>query len=57
LSGRSGHASLTGSSCGGHRTLQALGLYPDLWADGMAGVAIADWTVQHADTSPALRGY
>lgn len=48
---------LTGYSYGGYLTLQALGTKPDLWAGGMAGVAIADWTVQHADTSPVLRGY
>ena len=34
---------LTGWSYGGYLTLLGLGRQPDLWAGGMAGVAIADW--------------
>jgi dipeptidyl aminopeptidase/acylaminoacyl peptidase len=34
-----------------------LGKRPDLWAGGMAGIAIADWTVQWEDTADTLRGY
>jgi len=37
--------------------LQTLGLYPDLWAGGMAGIAIADWAVQYEDTADMLRGF
>ncbi|GAC1547069.1 MAG: prolyl oligopeptidase family serine peptidase [Herpetosiphon sp.] len=48
---------LTGGSYGGYLTLMALGKYPDLWAGGMAAVAIADWTVQYEDTAATLRGY
>ncbi len=48
---------LTGWSYGGYMTLMGLGKRPDLWAGGMAGIAIADWTVQYEDTAPTLRGY
>lgn len=48
---------LTGWSYGGYLTLQALGKCPDLWAGGMAGIAIADWRVQYEDTADTLRGY
>ncbi len=48
---------LTGNSYGGYLTLQALGKRPDLWAGGMAGVAIADWVMLYNDQNDALRGY
>lgn len=48
---------LTGWSYGGYLTLQALGKRPDLWAGGMAGIAIADWAIQWEDTADTLRGY
>jgi len=48
---------LSGSSYGGYLTLQAIGKRPELWAGGMAGVAIADWTVLYEDESESLRGY
>jgi dienelactone hydrolase len=48
---------LTGWSYGGYLTLQALGKRPDLWAGGMAGVAIADWAVSYEDSADTLRGY
>ncbi|MCP4540367.1 MAG: S9 family peptidase [Chloroflexi bacterium] len=48
---------LTGWSYGGYLTLLALGKRPDLWAGGMAGIAIADWAVQYDYSSQALRGY
>jgi dienelactone hydrolase len=47
---------LTGNSYGGYLTLQALGKRPDLWAGGMAGVAIADWVRLHRDQNDLLRG-
>jgi dipeptidyl aminopeptidase/acylaminoacyl peptidase len=48
---------LTGWSYGGYLTLMGLGVRPELWAGGMAGIAIADWTIQYEDTAPTLRGY
>lgn len=48
---------LTGGSYGGYLTLLALGREPDLWAGGMAQVAIADWAVQYEDSADTLRGY
>lgn len=48
---------LTGWSYGGYLTLLGLGKRPDLWAGGMAGIAIADWAVQWEDTANTLRGY
>jgi dipeptidyl aminopeptidase/acylaminoacyl peptidase len=47
----------TGWSYGGYLTLQALGTRPELWAGGMAGVAIADWTMEYEDEAETLRGY
>lgn len=48
---------LTGGSYGGYLTLQALGRTPDLWAGGMAQVAIADWVLMYEDQAETLRGY
>lgn len=48
---------LTGWSYGGYLTLMGLGKRPDLWAGGMAGVAIADWSIQYEDTADTLKGY
>ena len=48
---------LTGWSYGGYLTLLGLGKHPDLWAGGMAGIAIADWSVQYEDSAETLRGY
>ena len=48
---------LTGWSYGGYLTLLALGRRPDLWAGGMAGVAIADWAMMYEDCAETLRGY
>ena len=47
---------LGGRSYGGYLTLQALGLRPDLWAGGMAGVPVTDWTMQYEDCAGTLRG-
>jgi dipeptidyl aminopeptidase/acylaminoacyl peptidase len=47
---------LTGGSYGGYLTLQAIGRRPDLWAGGMAQVAIADWKTLYEDESDTLRG-
>lgn len=48
---------VTGWSYGGYLTLLALGTQPDLWAGGMAGIAVADWAIAHEDTTETLRGY
>ncbi len=48
---------LNGGSYGGYLTLQALGKRPDLWAGGIAVVAIADWVLMYEDQAETLRGY
>lgn len=48
---------LTGWSYGGYLTLQALGKYPDLWAAGLAGIAISDWTMSYEDSAETLKKY
>ena len=48
---------LTGWSYGGYLTLQAMGVYPELWAGGMGGVVVADWVSQYEDEPEAMRGY
>jgi dipeptidyl aminopeptidase/acylaminoacyl peptidase len=48
---------LTGWSYGGYLTLLALGKQPDRWAGGMAGAAIADWTLAYQDSADTLRRY
>jgi dipeptidyl aminopeptidase/acylaminoacyl peptidase len=48
---------LTGWSYGGYLTLLALGKGPDLWAGGMAGIAIADWAVLFEDAADTLKAY
>ena len=48
---------LTGWSYGGFLTLLGLGKRPELWAGGMAGIAIADWAGLYEDSSEALKGY
>ena len=47
---------LHGASYGGFLTLLGLGKAPDLWAGGLALVAIADWTMNYQDASDALKG-
>lgn len=47
---------LQGGSYGGYLTLLGLGKRPDLWAGGMALVAIADWAVQYEDSAETLKG-
>ncbi|HKB70143.1 MAG TPA: alpha/beta fold hydrolase, partial [Thermoanaerobaculia bacterium] len=46
-----------GWSYGGYLTLCALGRQPGLWAGGIAGAPIADFTVQYEDARAALRGW
>ena len=47
----------TGWSNGGYLTLLALGKYPDLWAGGMAGIAVADCTLNWEDEAETLKAY
>jgi dipeptidyl aminopeptidase/acylaminoacyl peptidase len=54
---RSNAVLITGGSYGGYLTLQAMGCRPDLWAGGMASVAIADWKTMYEDEAETLRGY
>lgn len=46
-----------GYSYGGYLTLQALGTRPDLWAAGVAGAPIADWTMLFEDANEILKAY
>jgi len=48
---------LTGRSYGGYNTLMGLSKWPDLWAGGMAVVAIADWAMTYEDAADTLKGY
>jgi dipeptidyl aminopeptidase/acylaminoacyl peptidase len=48
---------LTGWSYGGYLTLQALGTYPELWVGGLAGTAIAGWTLFYEDAVETVRSY
>jgi len=48
---------LTGASYGGYNTLMGLGKRPDLWAGGMAIVAISDWAMSYEDSAGTLKGY
>jgi dipeptidyl aminopeptidase/acylaminoacyl peptidase len=47
---------VSGLSYGGYLTLQAMGRRPELWAGGIATVAIADWALMYEDQAPTLRG-
>jgi dipeptidyl aminopeptidase/acylaminoacyl peptidase len=57
LSGRARSHSivLTGWSYGGYLTLLALGRFPDLWAGGMAGYAIADWMAHYEEAGQGIK--
>lgn len=46
---------ITGASFGGHLTLLSLGRLPDLFAGGLAHVAVADWEAAIAAMNPAVR--
>ncbi len=48
---------LLGGSYGGYLTLLGLGMRPELWAGGMAMVAIADWKLMYEDQAEPLRQY
>ncbi len=46
---------ITGASYGGHMTLLSVGRLPDLFAGGLAHVAVADWSAAIAGMNPAVR--
>lgn len=48
---------ITGWSYGGYLTLMALGKRPELWAGGMAGVALGDLAIAYEDEAETLRAY
>lgn len=47
---------ITGGSYGGYLTLLALGKRPELWAAGVAHVALANNALAYEDSSPLLQG-
>ena len=47
---------LNGASYGGYLTLWGLARRPDLWAGGLAVIAIADWVVNYEDATDAMKG-
>lgn len=46
---------VTGASYGGHMTLLSVGRLPELFAGGLAHVAVADWSVTIDAMNPAVR--
>lgn len=48
---------LAGASWGGYLTLLGLGLYPDRWALGLAGVPVADYVAAYEDEMEALKAF
>lgn len=47
---------LNGGSYGGYLTLWGLARRPDLWAGGLATIAIADWLANYEDAADAMKG-
>lgn len=48
---------LSGASWGGYLTLLGLGMQPDLWALGVAGVPVADYVAAYEDEMEPLKAY
>lgn len=48
---------LNGWSWGGYLTLQTMGTNPGLWAAGIAGAPVADWTIATEDQQAGLDAY
>ncbi|WEK61685.1 MAG: prolyl oligopeptidase family serine peptidase [Candidatus Microbacterium colombiense] len=46
---------ITGASYGGHMTLLSVGRLPELFAGGLAHVAVAEWSAAIASMNPAVR--
>ncbi|GIU94756.1 MAG: peptide hydrolase [Gaiellaceae bacterium] len=50
-------AVIAGHSWGGYITLLELGLHPERWRCGVAGVPVADYVASYEDLSPLLQAY
>ncbi|MCS7006729.1 MAG: S9 family peptidase, partial [Gaiellaceae bacterium] len=50
-------AVIAGHSWGGYVTLLELGLHPERWRCGVAGVPVADYVASYEDLSPLLQAY
>ncbi len=50
-------SAIGGWSWGGYVTLLALGLHPDRWACGIAGVPVGDYAASYDDSAPSLQSY
>jgi len=50
-------AVIGGWSWGGYLTLLGLGLYPDRWAAGVAGVPVGDYAESYDESAPELQAY
>jgi dipeptidyl aminopeptidase/acylaminoacyl peptidase len=48
---------INGASWGGYLTLLALGLQPELWAVGVAGVPVADYVAAYEDEMEPLKAF
>jgi dipeptidyl aminopeptidase/acylaminoacyl peptidase len=46
-----------GRSWGGYTTLLALGIFPDRFAAGVAGVPVGDYMASYDDSAPSLQAY
>jgi dipeptidyl aminopeptidase/acylaminoacyl peptidase len=46
-----------GFSWGGYVTLMAIGLQPDRWKAGVAGVPVGDYMASYDDSAPSLQAY
>ncbi len=53
--GLSDRIAICGYSYGGYSTLLALGMYPEIWACGVAGASIADWEEQYVLADAAFK--
>jgi dipeptidyl aminopeptidase/acylaminoacyl peptidase len=52
-----GRTVMAGWSWGGYLTLLMLGLHPERFAAGVAGVPVGDYAASHEDLSPPLKAY
>ena len=50
-------AAIGGWSWGGYITCLALGLHPERWACGVAGVPVGDYAASYDDSAPSLQAY
>ncbi len=52
-----GRAIVGGRSWGGYVTLMSVGLHPDRWRAGVAGVPVGDYMASYDDSAPSLQAY